>query len=140
MASDSHFDTIYNGHKNLVYNMCLHYVLNAADAQDITQEVFVKVYQKYHQYDGANATLKTWICRITINHCLDFLRAKKTKKRFGFLHSLFQQDSNEPLNDVINFNHPGIETEDRAALQNLLQIIYSLPPNQKTAIDRKSVV
>ena len=114
--------------------MCLHYVLNAADAQDITQEVFVKVYQKYHQYDGANATLKTWICRITINHCLDFLRAKKTKKRFGFLHSFFQQDSNEPLNDVINFNHPGIETEDRAALQNLLQIIYSLPPNQKTAI------
>ncbi len=114
--------------------MCLHYVLNAADAQDITQEVFVKVYQKHHQYDRANASLKTWICRITINHCLDFLKAKKTKKRFGFLHSLFQQDSNEPVTDVVNFNHPGIETEYKAALQNLLQIIYSLPPNQKTAI------
>lgn len=134
MANESRFETIYNRHKNLVYNLCLHYVLNAADAQDITQEVFVKVYQKYHQYDGANATLQTWICRIAINHCLDFLRAKRTKKRFGFLQSLFQQHSSEPVADVINFNHPGTETEDRAALQNLLQIIHSLPENQKTAI------
>ena len=114
--------------------MCLHYVLNAEDAQDITQEVFVKVYLRQHQYNAEAASMKTWICRIAINLCLDFLKAKKTKKRFGFLHSLFQQDGNEPVYDAINFNHPGIETEDKAALQNLLQIIYSLPENQKTAI------
>jgi RNA polymerase sigma-70 factor, ECF subfamily len=134
MKSASHFETIYNEHKNLVYNMCLHYVLNAEDAQDITQEVFVKVYQRQHQYNAEAASMKTWICRIAINHCLDFLKAKKAKKRFGFLHSLFHHDSNEPVYDAINFNHPGAETEDNAALQNLLQIIYTLHENQKTAI------
>ncbi|EOR94465.1 Sigma-70 region 2:Sigma-70 region 4 [Arcticibacter svalbardensis MN12-7] len=80
MTNEAHFEAIYNEHKNIVFNMCLHYVLNAEDAQDITQEVFVKVYQKYHQYDTASASLKTWICSIAINQCLDFLKAKKQKK------------------------------------------------------------
>lgn len=134
MTNEAHFENIYNGHKNLVYNMCLHYVLNAEDAQDLTQEVFVKIYQRYHQYDAEAASLKTWICRIAINHCLDFLKAKKSKKRFGFLSALFHPVSNEPVNDAITINHPGIETEDKEALQNLLQIIYTLPESQKTAI------
>jgi RNA polymerase sigma-70 factor, ECF subfamily len=134
MINESHFESIYNEHKNLVYNMCLHYVLNTDDAQDITQEVFVKVYQRHHQYNAEAASLKTWICRIAINHCLDFLKSKKSKKRFGVLSSLFHPDSNEPISEAITINHPGIDTEDKETLQNLLQIIYTLPENQKTAI------
>lgn len=134
MTNVAHFETIYNEHKNIVFNMCLHYVLNADDAEDITQEVFVKVYQRYHQYDATSASLKTWICRIAINHCLDFLKAKKSKKRFGFLSSLFQPVSNEPIINAVEVNHPGIVLENKKALENLLQIIYTLPENQKTAI------
>jgi RNA polymerase sigma-70 factor, ECF subfamily len=134
MTKEQQFKSLYNVHKNVVYNLCLHYVLNAEDAQDITQEVFVKVYQRYHQYDTKAASLKTWICRIAINHCLDFLKAKKTKKRFGFITSLFHPDTNEALPDAMNVNHPGLESEDKEALQKLLQIIYALPANQKTAI------
>ena len=118
----------------MLYNVCLHYVLNSEDAQDLTQEVFVKVYQNYHQFNASSATLKTWIYRIAINHCLDFLKSKKTKKRFGFIHALFHHESAEPLNEVVAISHPGIETEDKEALENLLRIIYALPENQKTAI------
>jgi RNA polymerase sigma-70 factor, ECF subfamily len=134
MIHEASFEALYNEYKNLVYNMCLHYVLNTEDAQDITQEVFVKVHQRHHQYNAAAASLKTWICRIAINHCLDFLKAKKSKKRFGFLGALFHNGSNEPVADAININHPGIETEGKEALKNLLQIIYTLPENQKTAV------
>jgi RNA polymerase sigma-70 factor, ECF subfamily len=134
MTNETHFENIYHEHKNIVFNICLHYVLNAEDAQDITQETFVKVYQRYHLFNAELASLKTWICRIAINHCLDFLKAKKSKKRFGFLSSLFHTDSNESIKDAIEINHPGIETEDKEALQSLLQIIYGLPDNQKTAI------
>ncbi|MGB4837899.1 MAG: RNA polymerase sigma factor [Saprospiraceae bacterium] len=134
MANESHFETIYNEHKNIVFNMCLNYVLNPEDAQDITQEVFVKVHQRYHQYNAESATLKTWICRIAINHSLDFLKAKKTKKRFGFLTSLFHPETNEPIASAVELNHPGVQTEDKEAIESLLKIIYSLPENQKTAI------
>ena len=134
MINEVHFESIYTEYKNLVFNMCLNYVLNAEDAQDITQEVFVKVYQRYHQYDSTAASLKTWVCRIAINHCLDFLKAKKSKKRFGFLSALFQGDSNEPISHAVEINHPGIQAENKEAIENLLRIIYSLPENQKTAI------
>lgn len=134
MTNEAHFETIYNEHKKLVFNMCLHYVLNPEDAQDITQEVFVKVYQRYHQFDPKAASLKTWICRIAINHCLDFLKSKKTKKRFGFISALFHPETNEPVETTLEVNHPGIAAEDKEGLQTLLQIIYSLPENQKTAI------
>jgi RNA polymerase sigma-70 factor, ECF subfamily len=128
------FELIYQEYKNLIYNLCLHYVLNAEDAQDVTQDVFVKVYQRYHQFNPTSASLKTWIYQIAIHHCLDFLKAKKTKKRFGFLTSLFQPDTQEPVNNAVNFNHPGIEMENKESLQKLLMIIQSLPENQKTAI------
>lgn len=134
MLSDQQFESIYNEYKNLVFNMCLHYVLNPEDAADITQEVFVKVHQRYAQYDASSASLKTWICRIAINHSLDFLKAKKTKKRFGFISALFHPETNEPIGSALQINHPGIVTEDKEGLKNLLLIIYALPENQKTAI------
>ncbi len=134
MLSDQQFESIYNEYKNLVFNMCLHYVLNPEDAADITQEVFVKVHQRYAQYDASSASLKTWICRIAINHSLDFLKAKKTKKRFGFISALFHPETNEPIDSALQINHPGIVTEDKEGLKNLLLIIYALPENQKTAI------
>lgn len=134
MIDDVQFNAIYDEHNKLVYNLCLQYVLNTEDASDITQEVFVKIYQRYNQHDPALASLKTWIYRITINHCLDFLKARKSKKRFGFISSLFHADSNEPIADATLIDHPGIQTEDKEAMQNLLLIIQSLPENQKTAI------
>lgn len=134
MVDEKHFESIYNNYKNTVFNLSLHYVLNSEDAQDITQEVFVKIYQRYHQFSPQTASLKTWICQITINQSLDFLKAKQTNKRFGLLTSLFHQKTNEPIENALNINHPGITTEDKDALENLLKIIYTLPDNQRTAI------
>lgn len=134
MIDEAHFDQVYIDHKKLVYNICLHYVLNTEDAQDNTQEVFVKVYQRYHQFNPAAASLKTWICRIAINQCLDFLKSKKTKKRLGFITSLFKGEAFEPTEGVLNINHPGIAAEEKENIESLLKIIYSLPDHQKTAI------
>ncbi len=134
MIDEAHFDQVYIDHKKLVYNICLHYVLNTEDAQDNTQEVFVKVYQRYHQFNPAAASLKTWICRIAINQCLDFLKSKKNKKRLGFIASLFKGEAFGPAEGVLNINHPGIAAEEKENIESLLKIIYSLPGNQKTAI------
>ncbi len=132
--NQSQFELIYNEYKKLVYNVCLHYVLNREDAQDVAQEVFVKIHHHLHQYNPYTASLKTWIYRIAINQSLDFLKAKKTRKRFGFITSLFHPDSNELLHDVAKVSHPGIGMEDKESLEELLLIIQSLPEKQKTAI------
>jgi len=134
MTDEKEFDSIYAAYSKLVYNLCLQYLLHNEDAADATQEVFVKVYQKMHLYKPEAASFKTWIYQIAINHCLDMLKAKKTKKRFGFITSLFQGDSDEPISQALEINHPGIAAENKERTERLLSIIYALPDNQKTAI------
>lgn len=134
MIADSQFETLYSNYKNLVYNLGLHYTQNTLDAQDITQEVFVKVFQRYHTYQPAAASLKTWIYRIAVNQCLDFLKARKTKRRFGFMTSLFSPRSNEPLQDIAHFDHPGVTAEYKEETALLFRAINELPVNQRTAV------
>lgn len=117
----------------MVYNLALQYVQNVQDAEDITQEVFVKLHQNLHQFNAETAALKTWVYRITINQSLDFIKSKKAKKRFGFITALFNGDNNEPVADVANFNHPGVAAEDKEALQYIFRLINNLPDNQRTA-------
>ena len=52
----------------------------------------------------------------------------------GFITSLFYPSNNEPLIELQNVQHPGIISEEKERLQNLLNIINTLPNNQKTAI------
>lgn len=128
------FETIYKDYKNLVYNLALSYVHNEEDAEDITQELFVKVYQRYSEYNPERSSLKTWVYQITINHCLDVIKSRKSKKRFGFLTSLFSDDTSEPIPEASHFDHPGVALEDKEAIQRLFAIIDTLPDNQRTAL------
>lgn len=115
-----------------MYNLALNYVYSIEDAEEITQDVFVKVHEKLHSFRN-ESEIKTWIYRITINQSLDFLKAKKSQKRwnpFGVLH-LDHPDMNI---QVPEFQHPGIEIEQKEALKSLLSAIYQLPENQKTVI------
>lgn len=50
------------------------YVRDKALAQDLTQEIFMKCYEAYPTYKG-KSTLKTWMWRIAINHCKDYLKS-----------------------------------------------------------------
>lgn len=117
----------------MVYNLALNYVQNIEDAQEITQDVFVTVYQSIDSFQETSS-MSTWMYRITINKCLDFLKAKKRKKRFAFFTSLFFDDSNDLKHNPSEHNHPGILLEHKEALDNLFKKINELPDNQKTAL------
>jgi RNA polymerase sigma factor (sigma-70 family) len=122
------FEAFYIKNKNFVYNLALQYVQNIEEAQEITQDVFLKAHQKIHTFKGG-ATLETWLYRITINTSLDAIKAKKRKKRFA----IFSQNQDE-LNKYTNFNHPGVTLENKEALQRLFGLINKLPQTQKTAL------
>ncbi len=134
MLAKENFTQLYKEYKNLVYNLTLHYLQNKEEAEDITQEVFIKIYKNIHQYNNQSATLKTWIYRITINTCLDFLKSKKTQKRFAFITLLFTVHSSTEIEISSSFYHPGITFENKQALQLLLQQIKQLPTQQQTAL------
>lgn len=122
------FDAFYTKNKNLVYNLALQYVQNIEQAQEITQDVFLKAHQKIHTFKG-QAKVETWLYRITINTSLDAIKAKKRKKRFA----IFSHNPNELTNST-DFNHPGIILENKETLQALFSLINKLPQTQKTAL------
>ena len=127
------FEEIYKQYNSLVYNLALHYVQNAEDAQEITQDVFVSIHQSLHSFQS-NSAPSTWVYRIAINKSLDFLKAQKRKKRFAFIISLFRPNSAGQPPDAPEKLHPGILLEQKESLQRLLDKINELPDNQKTAL------
>ena len=124
------FEDIYNQYNILVYNVALNYLQNTEDAEEITQDVFVQINESFSKFNE-QSTLKTWIYRITINKCLDFIKHKNSKKRFF----IFGKKSNNEreLNNITNFDHPGITLENKENAIILFEIINKLSENQKTA-------
>ncbi len=114
-----------------VFNTALGLLQQHADAEDISQEVFIQVYRSIKQFKG-DALLSTWIYRITITKSLDFLRSKKRKKRFGFVSGLFG-DRNQAIHEPGDFNHPGVQQERKEDAALLFKMVDLLPENQRTA-------
>lgn len=126
------FDEIYFEHHKMVFNLALHYVQNIEDAEEITQDVFVKVFDNLNTFKK-QSSLKTWVNRITINQSLDFIKGKNAQKR-NFLFSIFSINDSNFKFQPSNFNHPGIELEQKEACQKIFEAINQLSDNQKTAL------
>ena len=72
-----HFETIYHQHQPMVLQMCLGFVKGDKDiANDLLQEVFISVWNNLEKFKGAS-TYKTWIYRITVNTCLQYIKNEK---------------------------------------------------------------
>jgi RNA polymerase sigma factor (sigma-70 family) len=130
MINQTHFEKLYNEYRTLVFNVALNYLQNLEDAEEITQDVFVKVYQSLENFNQ-KASYKTWIYRITINQCLDFIKKKNSQKRF-FIFGQKSQNEQEYLNTA-TFEHPGILMENKEEAAILFEVINTLTENQKTA-------
>lgn len=128
--AQSHFEKLYHENKTLVFNLVLNYLQNTEDAEEITQDVFVKVYNSLENFNQ-KSSYKTWIYRITINQCLDYLKQKNSQKRF-FIFGKKSSNEAEYINTA-TFEHPGIIMENQEDAAILFEVINSLTENQKTA-------
>lgn len=123
------FSDIVTLSQNMVYNTALSIVQNETDAEDITQDVFIEVYEKAGQFRG-DALLSTWIYRITINKALDLQRKKKRQKNGGFIQKIFSLKEEE---EPINFDHPGVQLDNKEKAGILFKALKKLPENQQVA-------
>ncbi len=71
-----HYAYIIERHQTNLYRTAYHYTLHAEDARDVTQEIFIKAYNKLTDFRHGS-TFSTWLYRIAINHCIDWTRQKK---------------------------------------------------------------
>lgn len=131
-SNTAEFYEIYREHSPLVYNTALHFLHNVQEAEEATQDVFVKVFQNITAFRKESAP-GTWIYRITVNLCLDFLRnSGRQKRRFTF-----GQNRKGTLDDLHNciaeFDHPGVILEHKEEMKLLFAAIRRLPARQQAA-------
>lgn len=70
------FEALVSKYKNLVYSIALNTLTNKNDAQDVTQEVFLKAWANLARYNP-EFSFKTWIAKITVNHCININQKNK---------------------------------------------------------------
>lgn len=61
-------------HRETLYTICLHYVGNPADAEDMTQQTFLEAFDALARFDG-RGRFSSWLVRIGVNNCKDFLKS-----------------------------------------------------------------
>lgn len=130
-GDEAAFKTIVEQWQDMVYNTILGIAQNETEAEDLAQDVFIKVFEKIGTFKG-DSKLSTWLYRIATTTALDHLRSKKRKKRFGFLQSL-SGNSNEEKEQIPDFHHPGVSMDNKERAAVLFKAIEELPENQKAA-------
>ena len=125
------FRVLVDTYKDRLYHTILGFVPNTEDAEDMLQDVFVKVYENIAAFKG-DAMLSTWMYRIAVTHSLDAIRKKNRKKRSAKVLSWFGlgDDSYEMATET---THPGILAENKELSVQLFNAMQQLPDNQRAA-------
>ena len=98
------FEALYERHSRRVYTLCLRMTANTAEAEDLTQEVFVHLFRKLGSFRGESA-FTTWLHRLTVNQVLmHFRRRSRRSERTT-------EDGETPVRTV-----PGTENPSRMAV------------------------
>lgn len=72
---DRPFQELFRRYQSVVWRVCYSYMRNRQDAEDLTQEVFFKVYRSLQQFEG-RSSFKTWLYRVAINTCQNEIRRR----------------------------------------------------------------
>jgi RNA polymerase sigma-70 factor (ECF subfamily) len=130
-ADEDGYRQLIQEYQEKIFNTCISLVKNANDADDLTQEVFIEIFNSIHKF-REDSLLSTWIYRITVNKSLEHLRKLKRKKRIGIL-TWFNKENRELNQEAANFNHPGVLAENEEQSRILFRAIEKLPESQKVA-------
>jgi len=94
-----------------IYNICFRFAGSAADAQDLTQEVFVKMYRTLNTYDAERGAFVTWITAMTRNLLVDHFRRTKQERLTDSLDGApSERDDAMPLSEQIQDGRPAPDT------------------------------
>ena len=128
------FPQIVRDFTPLVYNICYHLLKNRENAEDLTQDVFLRAVRSWNGYRG-EAEVYTWLNRIAVNLCLNHIRDRKRRKRSASLAHLPEDGSGYPLENAEKCGsnpEASLDAEQRRRL--LDQAVDALPDQQRIVV------
>ena len=119
------FETLVRKHTRGVLNLVYRYIGDASRAEDVAQDIFVKVYRARMKYEP-KAKFSTWLYRIAVNHCLNEIRSRKSQPAVA-----------APVNDLLEEpagEHPDSRLSRQELQRAVKAAIDALPENQRMAV------
>ena len=114
------FSELVRRHQTAVYRICYRVLGNLQDAEDATQEAFIRAYERLHSFQGRSA-FKTWMTRLAVNVSLNALDRRRGLERLVEEHKA-----------------PGLGPETEAlrseAVEELHRALQQLQPNHRVAV------
>jgi RNA polymerase sigma-70 factor, ECF subfamily len=125
------FCVLAESYERRVYSLALHYSRNPQDAEDLSQEVWLKAYQALSRFRG-DASFYTWLRKIMINSFLNHRRAKSFLWR-GQLTEVTTQEIDARQAERISDHVPGLEAtlENRILAGKILAALSEITPQQR---------
>jgi RNA polymerase sigma-70 factor (ECF subfamily) len=99
-----------------VYGLCYRFTGDASEAEDVTQDVFLKIYRNLASFDTEKGTLQTWITTLTRNLLVDTYRRAKMERATDSLDVTFSKEEDGPTRaERLPDTRPGINQERHVA-------------------------
>ena len=131
------WEEIVQTYHRRIYNICYRFAGTADDAQDLTQEVFIKMYRTLNSYDPQRGALMTWVTTMTRNLLVDHFRKSKQDRATDSLDAgLTEEEDSLSLGDKIQDQGPSAEERiERRQTQEMVQkAIQKLSPELREAV------
>jgi RNA polymerase sigma-70 factor (ECF subfamily) len=105
-----------------VYALCYRFTASAHDAEDLTQDVFIKVYANLRTFDAAKGSFPTWITTLTRNLLVDHFRRSRQQRATDSLDAGWDQGSDAPRPEpLVDPRSTPLQHAVRRQLESLVQ-------------------
>jgi RNA polymerase sigma-70 factor (ECF subfamily) len=120
-----------------IYNICYRFAGSAEDAQDLTQEVFIKVYRTVGSFDGEKASFNTWVTTVTRNLLVDHFRKQRNDRATDSIDASQGTDEDGPtLAERLASGEPGqqVHVENRERREMVQRALRQISPDLREAV------
>jgi len=131
------WEEIVRRYNRRIYNLCYRFAGSADDAQDLTQEVFIKMYRTLNSYDVDRGAFVTWVTTVTRNLLVDHFRKTKQDRMTDSLDAApSEHEDATPLSDRIEdkSSPPDAGVRSRETREAVHHALQRLSPELREAV------
>jgi RNA polymerase sigma-70 factor, ECF subfamily len=131
------WEEIVQRYNRRIYNICYRFAGSADDAQDLTQEVFIKMYRTLNSYDVERGAFMTWVTTITRNLLVDHFRKSKQDRVTDSIDAVpSEHEDATPLSDKIQdkMPSPDARAQSRETRETVHRALQKLSPDLREAV------
>lgn len=133
-GDESAFTRLVERNQGRVYAVVHRFMAGRADAEDIVQEVFLRVFRSAHRY-APTARFSTWVYRIAANMCINAIRKASKLKTIPLRpHLDAQGEEGSPEITDVDAARPDEDIQQRELAESIREAVEQLPANQRVAV------